>query len=98
MGSFVVELMPDHAPKTVDNFMGLAAGTKTWTDPADGASRDTPLYPGTIFHRVIADFMIQGGDPTGTGTGGPGYQFGDEVKSNPHKHQVGTLSMANAGP
>jgi len=82
-GKIVVELFAKDAPKTVNNFVFLA--------------RDH-FYDGTIFHRVIADFMIQGGDPTGTGRGGPGYRFPDEIEGNPHKHQVGTLSMANAGP
>jgi cyclophilin family peptidyl-prolyl cis-trans isomerase len=96
-GAFTVTLMPEYAPKTVANFTGLASGGKSWTDPRDGTMKDDALYPGTIFHRVIDNFMIQGGDPTGTGSGGPGYQFEDEL-DNPHKHQVGSLSMANAGP
>src|SRR5258706_6250011 len=82
-GEIVCELFAKDAPKTVNNFVFLA--------------RDK-FYDGTVFHRVIADFMIQGGDPTGTGRGGPGYRFEDETKSNPNKHKVGTLSMANAGP
>lgn len=82
-GSIVVDLFPKEAPKTVNNFVFLAR---------EG------FYDGTVFHRVIPDFMIQGGDPTGTGRGGPGYKFEDEFKGNPHKHKVGTLSMANAGP
>jgi peptidyl-prolyl cis-trans isomerase B (cyclophilin B) len=82
-GSIVCELFAKDAPMTVNNFVFLA--------------RDK-FYDGTVFHRVIADFMVQGGDPTGTGRGGPGYRFGDEVANNPHKHQVGSLSMANAGP
>src|SRR5215471_6869574 len=82
-GEIVCELFARDAPNTVNNFVFLA--------------RDK-FYDGTVFHRVIENFMIQGGDPTGTGRGGPGYRFGDEVKNNPHKHQVGTLSMANAGP
>jgi peptidyl-prolyl cis-trans isomerase A (cyclophilin A) len=99
MGSFVVELMPDHAPETVGNFVGLATGAKTWTDPADGAVRDDPLYPGTVFHRVIDGFMIQGGDPTGTGRGGPGYTFKDECPPDgPTFDRSGRLAMANAGP
>ena len=98
-GSFTIQLMPDHAPKTVDNFVGLARGTKAWTDPRDGTAHDDPLYPGTIFHRVIDGFMIQGGDPTGTGTGGPGYTFEDECPPDgPTFNQVGRLAMANAGP
>jgi peptidyl-prolyl cis-trans isomerase A (cyclophilin A) len=99
MGSFVVELMPEHAPKTVANFVDLANGSKAWTDPQDGSAREDPLYPGTIFHRVIDGFMIQGGDPTGTGTGGPGYTFEDEVPDGgPTFNQPGRLAMANAGP
>jgi peptidyl-prolyl cis-trans isomerase B (cyclophilin B) len=82
-GSIVVDLFAKDAPKSVNNFVFLAR---------DG------FYNSTKFHRVISDFMIQGGDPTGTGRGGPGYRFEDEVKTNPHKHQVGSLSMANAGP
>jgi peptidyl-prolyl cis-trans isomerase B (cyclophilin B) len=82
-GAIVVDLFPQDAPKTVNNFVFLAK---------EG------FYDGTVFHRVINDFMIQGGDPTGTGRGGPGYRFEDETKGNPHKHQVGSLSMANAGP
>jgi peptidyl-prolyl cis-trans isomerase A (cyclophilin A) len=99
MGSFTVSLMPDHAPKTVENFTGLANGSKAWTDPNDGASRQEPLYSGTTLHRVIDGFMIQGGDPTGTGTGGPGYTFEDECPPyGPTFNQVGRLAMANAGP
>ena len=82
-GEILCELFARDAPKTVNNFVFLAR---------------EKFYDGTVFHRVIPNFMIQGGDPTGTGSGGPGYQFADEVKGNPHKHQVGTLSMANAGP
>ena len=82
-GEIVCELFAKDAPTTVNNFVFLA--------------RDK-FYDGTVFHRVIPDFMIQGGDPTGTGRGGPGYRFADEVKGNPHKHEVGSLSMANAGP
>src|ERR1700737_385348 len=88
-GKFKVKLFADQAPKTVDNFVSLAEGTKT----------GKPFYDGTIFHRVIPDFMIQGGDPQGTGTGGPGYQFEDETKGSPHKFdKAGKLAMANAGP
>jgi peptidyl-prolyl cis-trans isomerase A (cyclophilin A) len=98
-GSFEVALMPEHAPKTVENFVALAGGTKEWKDPRDGTSKQEPLYPGTIFHRVIDGFMIQGGDPTGTGTGGPGYRFEDEVPPDgPTFNQPGRLAMANAGP
>jgi peptidyl-prolyl cis-trans isomerase A (cyclophilin A) len=99
MGSFTADLMPDHAPQTVENFIGLATGGKGWTDPRDGSEKSGALYPGTIFHRVIDGFMIQGGDPTGTGSGGPGYTFADECPSDgPTFNQVGRLAMANAGP
>jgi peptidyl-prolyl cis-trans isomerase A (cyclophilin A) len=98
-GSFTADLMPDHAPKTVANFVELAGGAREWTDPRDGQKKTDPLYAGTVFHRVIDGFMIQGGDPQGTGTGGPGYTFEDEVPSNgPTFNQVGRLAMANAGP
>ena len=82
-GEIVCELFAKDAPNTVNNFVFLA---------------QDKFYDGTVFHRVIANFMIQGGDPTASGSGGPGYRFEDEVKNNPHKHQVGSLSMANAGP
>jgi peptidyl-prolyl cis-trans isomerase A (cyclophilin A) len=99
MGAFTVRLMPDHAPTTVANFIGLARGTKPWTDPRTGVHRSDALYPGTVFHRVIKDFMIQGGDPEGTGRGGPGYQFEDECPSDgPGFDRPGLLAMANAGP
>ena len=99
MGSFTVRLMPEHAPKTVANFVELATGAREWTDPRDGAEKTEPLYDGTIFHRVIEDFMIQGGDPTGTGTGGPGYRFEDECPpGGPSFDRPGLLAMANAGP
>ena len=98
-GSFTVELMPDHAPKTVKNFTDLATGGREWTDPRDGQKKTEPLYAGTMFHRVIKGFMIQGGDPTGTGMGGPGYQFEDEVPfDGPRFDKAGLLAMANAGP
>jgi peptidyl-prolyl cis-trans isomerase A (cyclophilin A) len=98
-GSFSVQLMPDHAPKAVDNFVGLASGSREWRDPRDGELRSDPLYPGTIFHRVIPGFMVQGGDPTGTGTGGPGYRFEDECPpGGPRFDRPGLLAMANAGP
>src|SRR5206468_12260290 len=88
-----------HAPKTVENFIGLASGTKGWTDPRGGASRTEPLYAGTVVHRVIDGFMVQGGDPTGTGTGGPGFQFQDECPPDgPTFNQSGRLAMANSGP
>lgn len=98
MGDIRVRLLPDHAPKTVENFVGLATGKKTWRDPRDGKEKNEPLYSGTIFHRVIPEFMIQGGDPTGTGMGGPGYQFEDEVADGPSFTKPGYLAMANAGP
>ncbi|HET6713620.1 MAG TPA: peptidylprolyl isomerase [Actinomycetota bacterium] len=98
-GSFTVQLMPEHAPETVANFVGLATGAKGWTDPRDGETKTDALYPGTIFHRVIDGFMIQGGDPTGTGMGGPGYTFGDECPPDgPSFDRPGLLAMANAGP
>jgi peptidyl-prolyl cis-trans isomerase A (cyclophilin A) len=96
-GSFTVTLMPEHAPKTVKNFVDLATGGRGWT--SGGATSSDPMYPGTIFHRVIDGFMIQGGDPEGTGRGGPGYSFEDEVPADgPTFNQVGRLAMANAGP
>jgi len=99
MGSFSVALMPEHAPKTVANFVDLATGAKSWTDPRDGSERTEPLYDGTIFHRVMDGFMIQGGDPAGTGTGGPGYRFEDECPpGGPSFDRPGLLAMANAGP
>jgi peptidyl-prolyl cis-trans isomerase A (cyclophilin A) len=98
-GSFTVRLMPEHAPVTVRNFLDLATGAREWTDPRDGTTKAEPLYPGTIFHRVIDGFMIQGGDPAGTGMGGPGYQFEDECPSQgPSFDRPGLLAMANAGP
>jgi peptidyl-prolyl cis-trans isomerase A (cyclophilin A) len=98
-GSFTVRLMPEHAPVTVQNFVDLATGGKEWTDPRDGQTKTDALYPGTIFHRVIDGFMIQGGDPTGTGTGGPGYAFDDECPPDgPAFDRPGLLAMANAGP
>ena len=98
-GSFSVTLMPEHAPKTVQNFVDLATGGREWTDPRTARPRATPCIPGTIFHRVIDGFMIQGGDPTGTGMGGPGYTFEDECPPDgPTFNQVGRLAMANAGP
>ncbi|HEX7463896.1 MAG TPA: peptidylprolyl isomerase [Actinomycetota bacterium] len=98
-GSFTVKLMPEHAPKTVANFVALATGSREWTDPRDGRSKKEPLYDGTVFHRVIDDFMIQGGDPAGTGMGGPGYSFEDECPpGGPSFDRPGLLAMANAGP
>ena len=99
MGSITVKLFPDKAPKTVENFVGLATGKKEWTDPKTGKMmKGKPLYNGTIFHRVIPDFMIQGGDPLGMGTGGPGYQFEDEFDPSLTFSEPGILAMANAGP
>jgi len=99
MGTFKARLMPEHAPVTVANFVELARGERPWRDPRDGRSKTDPLYDGTIFHRVIPDFMIQGGDPAGSGRGGPGYQFEDESQPNgPTFDRSGLLAMANAGP
>jgi peptidyl-prolyl cis-trans isomerase A (cyclophilin A) len=97
-GDIRVRLLPETAPETVANFVGLATGTKEWTDPETREKKTSPLYPGTIFHRVIPDFMIQGGDPTGTGRGGPGYEFGDETSGPERFDGPGYLAMANAGP
>jgi peptidyl-prolyl cis-trans isomerase A (cyclophilin A) len=98
-GRFTVRLMPEHAPTTVSNFTDLATGGREWTDPRDRTPKTDALYPGTIFHRVIDGFMIQGGDPTGTGTGGPGYTFEDECPpGGPGFDRPGLLAMANAGP
>jgi peptidyl-prolyl cis-trans isomerase B (cyclophilin B) len=93
-GEIVLELFDKEAPGTVANFVGLATGTKEFTDPKTGQKTKRPYYDGLTFHRVIANFMVQGGCPLGTGTGGPGYTIVDEVKGNPHKHQRGSLSMA----
>lgn len=98
-GSFKVKLMPEHAPNTVANFTELATGKREWKDPNDGQRKSDPLYNGTIFHRVISGFMIQGGDPQGTGMGGPGYRFEDECPpGGPKFDRAGLLAMANAGP
>ena len=97
-GTIVVRLFPDHAPKTVSNFVELAEGTRQWTDPKTRQTSSGKLYDGTIFHRVIPDFMIQGGDPLGTGTGGPGYKFGDEFHPELSFDRPYLLAMANAGP
>ena len=99
MGSIKVKLFPKDAPKTVKNFVGLSTGEREWKNPATGEmKKGVPLYSGTIFHRVIDGFMIQGGDPLGTGTGNPGYSFEDEVASGRTFDRVGLLAMANAGP
>src|SRR6187455_2430904 len=97
-GTFKVKLFDDKAPNTVANFVGLAEGTKEWTDPKTGKKVTRPFYNGLIFHRVIAGFMIQGGDPLGTGVGGPGFKFADEFHPKLRHTKAGLLSMANAGP
>jgi peptidyl-prolyl cis-trans isomerase A (cyclophilin A) len=97
-GSFTVRLFEKEVPKTVANFVGLAEGTKEWRDPSSGEKKTAPYYDGIIFHRVISGFMIQGGDRLGTGTGGPGYNFGDEFHPSLRHSRPGILSMANAGP
>jgi peptidyl-prolyl cis-trans isomerase A (cyclophilin A) len=98
-GNIVCRLFEKDAPKTVANFVELAEGKREWKHPSTGKKSNERLYDGTIFHRVIPDFMIQGGDPQGTGMGGPGYQFEDETKGSPHKlDKAGKLAMANAGP
>jgi len=97
-GVIVIRLFEDKAPKTVENFVGLATGTKEWTDSRTGQKVKQPLYNGTIFHRVIPGFMIQGGDPLGRGTGGPGYRFADEFHPDLRHNKAGIVSMANAGP
>ncbi|HEX6502612.1 MAG TPA: peptidylprolyl isomerase [Terriglobales bacterium] len=98
-GQIVCRLFAKDAPKTVSNFIDLAEGKREWTHPVNRKKSKDRLYDGTIFHRVIPDFMIQGGDPAGTGMGGPGYQFEDETKGSPHKFdKPGKLAMANAGP
>jgi len=97
-GEFVVELFPEKAPKTVENFIGLAKGTKVWQHPGTKQQMENkPLYDGTVFHRTIKGFMIQGGDPLGTGTGNPGYRFEDEF-SDLKFDTAGLLAMANSGP
>src|SRR3954469_1117884 len=95
-GDIRVNLFGNQAPKTVRNFVGLATGETEWTDPRTGKKGDGPLYTNVVFHRIIPGFMIQGGDPTGTGMGGPGYEFDDEF--NDHPVVRGALAMANAGP
>lgn len=97
-GDIVITLFPDHAPKTVENFVGLAEGTKEYRDPRTGAAATGPFYNGVIFHRIIEGFMIQGGDPTGTGRGGPGYTFADEFHPELVFNKPYLLAMANAGP
>ncbi|MEZ3116061.1 peptidylprolyl isomerase [Halobaculum sp. MBLA0147] len=108
-GEFTAELFADRAPRTVENFLGLARhdpaadaapapDTNTWEDPETGETRGDSLYEGAVFHRIISDFMIQGGDPTGTGRGGPGYEFDDEFHDELTHDGPGVLSMANSGP
>ena len=97
-GDFKVQLFDADVPNTVANFAGLAEGTKEFTDPKTGQKAKRPFYDGLIFHRVIGGFMIQGGDPLGTGTGGPGYKFADEFSPKLRHSKAGLLSMANAGP
>src|SRR5262252_8996651 len=98
MGNIVIRLLEKEAPNTVANFVGLAEGTKEFTNERTGAKEKRPYYDGLVFHRVIPDFMIQGGCPQGTGTGGPGYKFGDEFHPSLRHSAKGKLSMANAGP
>ncbi|MCA9561913.1 MAG: peptidylprolyl isomerase [Myxococcales bacterium] len=98
MGTIECELFDDLVPNTVANFVGLATGQKTYIDSESGEQARSNYYDGLIFHRVIPEFMIQGGDPTGTGRGGPGYSFNDEFHSDLRHDRPGVLSMANAGP
>jgi peptidyl-prolyl cis-trans isomerase A (cyclophilin A) len=97
-GNFTIRLFDQEVPNTVANFVGLAEGTKEFTDPKSGQKAKRPYYDGLVFHRVIDGFMIQGGDPLGTGTGGPGYKFADEFSPKLRHTKPGILSMANAGP
>ena len=97
-GTVTVRLFPDQAPKTVRNFVELAEGGREWTNPETRATTKDKLYDGTIFHRVITGFMVQAGDPLGTGTGGPGYQFADEIHPDLQFDRPYLLAMANAGP
>lgn len=97
-GDIEVRLLPNHAPKTVKNFVELAEGSREWTDPKTGKPTNAKLYDGTVFHRVITGFMIQGGDPLGNGTGGPGYEFADEFHPDLGFDKPYLLAMANAGP
>jgi peptidyl-prolyl cis-trans isomerase A (cyclophilin A) len=98
MGTIVLRLFPDRTPKTVQNFVNLAEGGTEWTDPRTGRRTTESLYNGTIFHRVIDDFMLQGGDPLGNGLGGPGYEFEDEIHPQLRFDRPYLLGMANAGP
>lgn len=97
-GAVKLKLFPHHAPKTVRNFVELASGEREWIDPNTGERTTARLYDGTIFHRVISGFMIQGGDPLGTGRGGPGYKFADEIHPELVFDRPYLLAMANAGP
>jgi peptidyl-prolyl cis-trans isomerase A (cyclophilin A) len=97
-GNFTIHLFDEQAPNTVANFVGLAEGTKEWTDPRTGKKVTAPYYDGIVFHRVIDGFMIQGGDPLGKGIGGPGYEFADEFHPSLRHDRAGILSMANRGP
>jgi peptidyl-prolyl cis-trans isomerase A (cyclophilin A) len=97
-GDITVDLFGNHAPKTVANFVELATGAREWTDPRTGQKTNARLYDGTVFHRVIDNFMIQGGDPLGRGTGGPGYNFADEFHPELRFDRPYLLAMANAGP
>ena len=97
-GDIVIELFPNHAPKPVENFVGLATGAKEWTDPRTGKKSNEKLYDGTVFHRVISGFMIQGGDPLGQGFGDPGYKFADEFHGELQFDRPYILAMANSGP
>jgi peptidyl-prolyl cis-trans isomerase A (cyclophilin A) len=96
-GDFTVRLFDQEAPRTVENFVGLAEGSKQWSDPRTNQKVQKPYYDGTIFHRIIDGFMIQGGDPLGQGTGGPGYTFADEFHPTLRHAKAGILSMANRG-
>ena len=97
-GNFTVRLFDEQAPRTVENFVGLAEGTREWSDPRTNQKVHKPYYNGTIFHRIIDGFMIQGGDPLGQGIGGPGYNFADEFHPKLRHNKAGILSMANSGP
>ena len=97
-GNFTVRLFDQEAPRTVENFVGLAEGSKQWSDPRTNQKVQKPYYDGTIFHRIIDGFMIQGGDPLGQGIGGPGYNFADEFHPQLRHNKAGILSMANRGP
>ena len=97
-GPFTVRLFDQDAPKTVENFVGLAEGTREWTDPRTNKKVSTPYYDGVIFHRIIKGFMVQTGDPLGQGIGGPGYKFKDEFHPTLRHNKAGILSMANSGP